>query len=191
VLVTHRGLSGPAVLRLSAWGARKLHALNYHFPLHVNWLPALGTAQLASGFDRQRERHGAKLIMNAPAASLPARLWEGLLEAAEVDASTTRWSALRREERMRLLGLVARTEFAVTGRSLNKEEFVTCGGVSLPEVNFKTMESRVCPGLYLAGELLDIDGVTGGFNFQAAWTTGWIAGNAMARALGAGLAGEK
>jgi len=110
---------------------------------------------------------------------LPARLWEQLVLAAGIDRET-RWARLSKAEYHRLAQQLTLTELPVTGKSLNKEEFVTCGGVRLREVNFKTMESRVCPGLYLAGELLNIDGITGGFNFQSAWTTGWIAGHAMA-----------
>jgi predicted Rossmann fold flavoprotein len=110
---------------------------------------------------------------------LTARLWEALVLAAGIDRET-RWAELARAQAQALVRQLTCTEFAVTGKSLNKDEFVTCGGVKLGEVNFKTMESRMCPGLFFAGELLDIDGITGGFNFQAAWTTGWIAGNAMA-----------
>jgi predicted Rossmann fold flavoprotein len=110
---------------------------------------------------------------------LTARLWEGLVQAAGVPRET-RWAELSRSAQHRLVQQLTQMEFQVTGKSLNKEEFVTCGGVRLKEIDFRTMESRVCPGLYFAGELLDIDGITGGFNFQAAWTTGWIAGKAMA-----------
>ena len=179
LLITHWGLSGPVVLRLSAWGARQLHALDYHFPLLVNWLPHLTSDALAREISSRRQAHGAKLVGNAPIAPLTARLWEALVRAAGLNRET-RWAALTRAQQHQLAQQLTRTELAVTGKSLNKDEFVTCGGVKLGEVNFKTMESRVCPGLYFAGELLDIDGITGGFNFQAAWTTGWIAGNALA-----------
>ena len=179
LLVTHWGLSGPAVLRLSAWGARKLHALDYHFPLLVNWLPMLSVDAIAREIESRRATQGAKLVVNAPLAPLTARLWEALVLAAGIGRDT-RWSALTRAQQHQLGQQLARTELAVTGKSLNKDEFVTCGGVRLAEVNFKTMASRVCPGLHFAGELLDLDGITGGFNFQAAWTTGWIAGRAMA-----------
>jgi predicted Rossmann fold flavoprotein len=119
------------------------------------------------------------LVVNAPIPPLGARLWEQLVLSAGI-ARETRWAELSRTAQHALVQQLTRTEFLVTGKSLNKEEFVTCGGVRLSEVNFKTMESRICPGLHFAGELLDIDGVTGGFNFQSAWTTGWIAGKAMA-----------
>jgi predicted flavoprotein YhiN len=179
LLVTHGGLSGPAILRLSAWGARALHELNYRFPIFVNWLPGLNVEKIAREFQARREASGARLVVNVPLAPLPARLWEQLVLAAGI-ARDTRWSALTRAQKHALAQQLARTEFAVTGRSLNQDEFVTCGGVRLGEVNFKTMESKICPGLFFAGELLDIDGLTGGFNFQAAWTTGWLAGRAMA-----------
>ena len=179
LLVTHWGLSGPAVLRMSAWGARKLHARNYHFPLLVNWLPMLSSEAIARAIQLQRATQGAKLVVNAPLAPLTARLWEALVLKADISRDI-RWSTLTRAQQHQLGQQLTRTELAVTGKSLNKEEFVTCGGVQLAEVNFKTMASRVSPGLHFAGELLDQDGITGGFNFQAAWTTGWIAGQAMA-----------
>ena len=121
----------------------------------------------------------AKLVVNTTIAPLSARLWEQLVIASGVSRET-RWSSLSREQRQLLARQLSQSPFNVTGKSLNKDEFVTCGGVRLDEVNFKTMESRVCPGLFFAGELLDVDGITGGFNFQAAWATGWIAGQAMA-----------
>ena len=181
VLLTHWGVSGPAVLRVSAWGARALHAVDYRFALRVNWLPELDAAGLAAALATGRREQAARLVVNSPIAPLPGRLWERLVLAAGI-ARETRWAELTRDAARALAAQLSGTELAVTGKSLNKDEFVTCGGVRLAEVRFKTMESRVCPGLHLAGELLDIDGVTGGFNFQAAWTTGWIAGRAMAGA---------
>jgi predicted Rossmann fold flavoprotein len=180
LLVTHWGLSGPAILRLSAWGARELHDKNYRFPLHVNWLPHLSTEQIGRELQKRRDLQPAKLIVNFPIAPITARLWEALVVAAGVPRET-RWSNLSRATQHQLAQQLSRMEFPVTGKSLNKDEFVTCGGVRLNEVNFKTMESKLCPGLHFAGELLDIDGITGGFNFQAAWTTGWIAGKSMAQ----------
>ena len=179
LLVTHRGLSGPAILKLSAWGARALHDLNYHFPLRVNWRPEMSAEKIVQEFQARRESCGAKKVANVPLPPLTARLWEQLVLAAGI-ARDTRWSALTRSHAMALALQLVRTEFSVAGQSLNQDEFVTCGGVQLAEVNFKTMESKICPGLFFAGELLDIDGLTGGFNFQAAWTTGFIAGHAMA-----------
>jgi len=179
LLITHWGLSGPAILRMSAWGARQLHELNYSFPLQVNWLPQQNAENLATDLAARRHSQPAKLIVNSPVPPLPARLWEQLVCASGISRET-RWSALSRAAQHKLAHQLRRTEFSVSGKSLNKDEFVTCGGVRLSEVNFKTMESRICPGLFFAGELLDIDGITGGFNFQAAWTTGWIAGRNMA-----------
>jgi predicted Rossmann fold flavoprotein len=179
LLITHWGVSGPVVLRLSAWGARVLHGLNYQFPLLVNWLPGSNVEKISVELEARRRSQPAKLIVNTAFAPLPVRLWEQLVMAAGI-ARETRWSALSRAAQHQLTQHLTRTELPVTGKSLNKDEFVTCGGVRLREVNFKTMESRICPGLYFAGELLDVDGITGGFNFQAAWTTGWIAGQALA-----------
>ena len=180
LLITHWGLSGPVILRLSAWGARVLHQMGYRCTLRVNWLPHLGDEKLSAEFEARRRAQAARFVVNSPVAPLPARLWEQLVLAACVPRET-RWSALSRPSQHKLIQQLLRGEFPVSGKSLNKDEFVTCGGVKLSEVDFKTMESRVCPGLFFAGELLDIDGITGGFNFQAAWTTGWIAGRAMAR----------
>ncbi|MCC6574175.1 MAG: NAD(P)/FAD-dependent oxidoreductase [Planctomycetes bacterium] len=176
ILFTHWGLSGPVILRVSAWGARKLHDARYRFPLIVNWLP---DQDVAAELDRRRNESPAKLVVNTPIAPLQARLWEALAAASGLPRET-RWAELSRAAQHKLVQQLTRTELPVSGKSMNKEEFVTCGGVKLSEVNFKTMESRVTRGLYFAGELLDIDGITGGFNFQACWTTGWLAGNAMA-----------
>ena len=179
LLVTHWGLSGPAVLKISAWGARVLHDSNYQFALLVNWLPEANAEKIIAEFQARRESAGAKLLVNVPLFPLTTRLWEQLVLAAGI-ARDTRWSALTRTRAHALAQQILRSEFFVIGKSLNKDEFVTCGGVKLAEVNFQTMESKLCPGLFFAGELLDIDGVTGGFNFQAAWTTGFFAGQAMA-----------
>ena len=180
LLVTHWGLSGPAVLKISAWGARALFDLNYQFSLLVNWLPEANTEKIIREFQARRESAGAKLLVNVPLLPLTARLWEELVLAAGIPRNT-RWSVLTRAQAHALAQQILRSELLVMGKSLNKDEFVTCGGVKLGEVNFQTMESKVCPGLFFAGELLDLDGITGGFNFQAAWTTGFIAGHAMAK----------
>ena len=180
LMVTHWGLSGPAILKMSAWGARVLHDLNYQFPLFVNWLPELNEEKITQQFQARRESAGAKLLVNVPLFPLTARLWEQLVLAAGI-VRDARWAALTRAQSQALARQIMRSEFSVTGKSLNKDEFVTCGGVKLGELNFQTMESKLCPGLFFAGELLDIDGITGGFNFQAAWTTGFVAGNAMAK----------
>ena len=179
LLITHWGLSGPVILRLSAWGARKLHSADYKFVLRLNWLPAIDNSSLHDQLSRNRQSHPTRFVRNTPITPLPARLWEQLCAEAGLPHGI-RWAEVSKADQCSLVRQLTGTEFQVTGKSLNKDEFVTCGGVRLREVNFKTMESRICPGLYFAGELLDIDGITGGFNFQAAWTTGWIAGKAMA-----------
>lgn len=180
LLITHNGVSGPAILKLSAWGARILHELDYRFVLQINWLPDSTEEDLRRQMQSLRRSNPNRHVHNSALAPLPARLWEQLALAAGIDRET-RWTALPRSNANELCRLLAHTQLEVNGKSLNKEEFVTCGGVNLREINFKTMESKITPGLYFAGELLDVDGITGGFNFQAAWTTGWIAGHAMAR----------
>ena len=179
MVITHQGLSGPAILRLSAWGARQLHTLNYTFPLKINWLPGFSVDQMGQQLNGRRSAQAAKLVVNSPLVGVPSRLWEQLVLASGITRET-RWAALSKNEQHQLVRQLCGTELAVEGKSLNKDEFVTCGGVRLGEVDFRTMESRICPRLYIGGELLDIDGLTGGFNFQSAWTTGWIAGRAMA-----------
>jgi predicted Rossmann fold flavoprotein len=181
LLITHHGVSGPAILRVSAWGARVLHALNYRFTLRVNWLPGRHEHEIFSELQSVRRSQPKRHVLNSPLPPLPVRLWEALGDSAGVRPET-RWTTLSREQANGLARVLTHTELEVNGKSLNKDEFVTCGGINLREINFKTMESRIIPRLYFAGELLDIDGVTGGFNFQAAWTTGWIAGHAMADA---------
>lgn len=188
VLITHRGVSGPAVLRLSAWGARELAGRGYRFPVRIDWLPGLGEAGVLEAMEQRRQSQGARLVLNGPIPPLTARLWERLVTACGLPREL-RWSAVSKSARGQLMRQLRETEVAVEGKSLNQDEFVTCGGVRLAEIDFKRMESRVCPGLHVAGELLDIDGVTGGFNFQAAWTTGWLAGQAMAAGASPGGTG--
>ncbi|QDG54942.1 NAD(P)/FAD-dependent oxidoreductase [Persicimonas caeni] len=181
LLVTHWGMSGPAILKLSAWGARELHALDYTFDLQVNWLPGVDCEQR---FHKLRADWGKRQVgSRSPFDQLPKRLWERLVDAAEIDPER-RWAELSKKKSRALGRHLTRAEFSVTGKSTNKDEFVTCGGVPTDEVDMRTMESRITPGVYFAGELLDIDGVTGGFNFQNAWTTGHLAGQAMAEAAG-------
>lgn len=178
LLVTHWGLSGPAALKLSSWGARVLSECDYAFELQVAWV-RLPPADLAERMTRFRQQNPARAVATGGVVEVPMRLWEWLCGRAGIPA-TRQWGQLAREQAGRLVAEVAGCRLPVTGKSMFKEEFVTCGGVRLSEVNFKTMESKLCPGLHFAGEVLDIDAVTGGFNFQAAWTTGWIAGRAMA-----------
>jgi predicted Rossmann fold flavoprotein len=182
LLITHWGMSGPGILRLSAWGARTLEAQAYQFPLEVNWLGRLDAEAISDQLQLQKMEHAKKLIFARPLFELPARLWERLVTAAEIP-DTLRWADLDKKRLQKLITQLSAGNFSVKGKSTFKEEFVTAGGVALNEVNFKTFESKKVPGLYLAGEVLDIDAITGGFNFQAAWTGAWIAGNAMAQAL--------
>lgn len=178
-LITHWGMSGPAILKLSAWGARQLAAVNYQFKLVVSWVGERTAAATLAELTAMRTAHPRKQIATANPLGVPARLWERLVAAAGVPAETV-WTSVSNASLQALVAQLTAGEFVVEGKSLNKEEFVTCGGVRLSEVDFKTMESRICPGLHFAGEVLDIDGITGGFNFQAAWTTGRLAGLAMA-----------
>lgn len=180
LLVTHWGLSGPAVLRLSAWGARELHELNYRFPLKINFVGTQNPTAIAEILQQTKLENGKKLVASNAAFGLPIRLWQRLAEAAGISPER-RWADLTKAEAQRLSEQIAAAQFQIAGKSTFKEEFVTAGGVSLKEVNFKTFESKICPGLFLAGEVLDIDAITGGFNFQAAWTGGWLAGKAMVR----------
>jgi predicted Rossmann fold flavoprotein len=179
VLVTHWGLSGPAILRLSAWGARELHDAGYRFSVAINWAEPRTTDQARSALGAERSGHPRRQVSTANPFGIPARLWERLVAASSIAPEAT-WAGVSNDALRSLAVQSTASEFEVSGKSMNKEEFVTCGGVSLAEVDMATMESRVCPGLHLAGEVLDIDGITGGYNFQSAWTTGWQAGRAMA-----------
>lgn len=175
VLVTHWGLSGPAVLKLSAWGARQLYDLNYNFKAQVNWAGSMNEEQIRQQVVATSDTQGKKKLLNAKPVEIPNRLWEYLLDRIEQDGNTI-WAEVNKKQKNRLVNVLVNDEYAVVGKTTFKEEFVTCGGVDLSEVDFNTMESRKLPGLYFAGEVLDIDGVTGGFNFQAAWSTGFVAG---------------
>ena len=181
LLVTHAGLSGPAILTLSAWGARELAAVGYRFGLTLNVVPGRTREQVRSDLREQRTAHPRRRVSSGGPFAVPLRLWERLTLAAGIDPETT-WSHLSADALEALVGACVETRLAIEGKSLNKEEFVTCGGVRRTEIDFRTLASRRCPGLYVAGEALDVDGVTGGFNFQAAWTTGWLAGRAAAEA---------
>jgi predicted Rossmann fold flavoprotein len=178
VLITHWGLSGPGILRVSAWGARGLQQCDYRFEVAINWTGGCRVEQVLDAFAKLRADSKRKVI-NEVQFGLPSRLWKRLVEHSLGDGEV-RWPHLSKVQAKELAGQLADCRFQVVGKSMNKDEFVTCGGVSLKGVNFKTMESRTTPGLFFAGEILDIDGITGGFNFQAAWTTSRIAGEAMA-----------
>ncbi|MEY2857977.1 MAG: hypothetical protein RLZZ74_2289 [Cyanobacteriota bacterium] len=179
LLITHWGVSGPAVLKLSAWGARILFDLKYHAPLQINWLPESSQEELKLKLSALKQTHPQKKIVNYCPVELPKRLWQSLINYVAINPEKV-WSEISNKELNKLVAEIIQGQYEITGKGLFKEEFVTCGGVSLKEVNFKTMESKKCPGLYFAGEILDIDGVTGGFNFQSAWTTSWLAGQAIA-----------
>lgn len=178
-LITHWGLSGPAILRLSAWGARELQARDYQFSVSLNWVGGLNVDAVRAKFSEMRVAHPKRQVFNTPLFNLPQRLWERLATASRVGPEVI-WTTLSNAAIAALIEQLVSGTFAVTGKSTNKDEFVTCGGVRLSEVDFRTLQSRLRPGLFFAGEVLDIDGVTGGFNFQAAWTTGFLAGQTMA-----------
>jgi predicted Rossmann fold flavoprotein len=178
VLFTHWGFSGPAILKLSAWGARELHALNYQFQLLINWMPDYNEETLRIFLQDYRDKNPKKLVSAHPMEGLPLRLWKKLTEQAGIPEEC-RWAELPKKNLNRLIDLLTRSSFAVNGKSTFKEEFVTCGGIGLENIDLQTMESKHCKGLFYAGEVLDIDGITGGFNFQSAWTTGYIAGKHM------------
>ena len=181
-LITHWGLSGPAILKLSALGARALADRDYCFDVTINWLD-LSREEVEAALQKEREASPKKRVRSGVRSiDLPNRLWAQLVDFAEISHETT-WSNLSKRGRLDLVQQLVASQFSVDGKSMNKEEFVTAGGINLREVNFKTMESKLVPRLYFAGEVLDIDGITGGFNFQAAWTTGRIAGESAAAAI--------
>ena len=175
LLITHWGMSGPAVLKLSAWGARELSERNYQFLVQVNWLGNLNEEEVRGHVLGMLSEMGKRKVANKNPFELPQRLWQYLLNKAGVHPDTL-WAELGKKPRNALLHTLLNDTYQVSGKTTFKEEFVTCGGVSLSDVNMRTMESKICSGLYFAGEVLDIDGVTGGFNFQAAWSTGFVAG---------------
>lgn len=179
LLITHWGLSGPAVLKLSAWGARVLHESRYQAKLSINWLPMMQQEQVREKVLAVKDEWGKKAIALHRGVDLPHRLWQYIIARAGI-TTEDRWAEISSKTLNQLVQELTQGQYLINGKGAFKEEFVTCGGVKLKEVNFKTMESRLVPGLYFAGEILDIDGVTGGFNFQSAWTTGYLAGVAMA-----------
>ncbi len=180
VLITHAGLSGPGILKLSAWGAREFAEQNYAFPVALNWVPPHTRDTLIKALSVVREQNARKQVTTFSPVTMPQRLWERFVIAAGIP-TTTPWAHVSNPSLQALATQLTAAEFKVDGKSMFKDEFVTCGGVKLSEVDFKTMESRKTPGLHFAGEVLDIDGVTGGFNFQNAWTTGYLAGLACAQ----------
>jgi len=175
LLITHWGFSGPAVLVASSHGARQLAETNYHFEIEVNWLNERNTQDLFQQLQKIILQHPLKTIVNQKGFPLPQRLWKFLLEKSNLTIEK-RWNELGYKNARRLIELLTHDTYKVSGKTTFKEEFVTCGGVSLESIHLKTLESKKAQGLYFAGEVLDIDGVTGGYNFQAAWSTGYIAG---------------
>jgi predicted Rossmann fold flavoprotein len=182
LLITHWGLSGPAVLRLSAWGARELATKNYQFDFVVNWLPQFNENTLREHLQQLRFEIAAQKIGNRNPFDLPQRLWQYLLQQSGIDEDK-RWADLPAKEQNKLIANCCVQEFKVQGKTTFKEEFVTAGGIQLSEIDVNTMQSKVIPHLYFAGEILDVDGITGGFNFQHAWTSGFIAARAIAKQL--------
>ena len=179
LLITHWGFSGPAVLKLSSWGAVYMQQQNYELNVYVNWLPEYDEQSLKAAFQKIRFDIATQKIANKNPFSLPARLWSFLLEQAGINLDI-RWSDLPARQQNILVQLLCSSNFSIKGKTTFKEEFVTCGGIKLSEVDVQTMQSKLVPGLYFAGEILDVDAVTGGFNFQNAWTTGFIAATAIA-----------
>ena len=177
-LITHWGISGPAVLKLSAWGARILHDTDYKFTASINWTPEHNEDSLREYLIDYKSSNQQKQVFKHTLLNIPNRLWVRLCEIAEIK-EPTRWADLPKKNLNKLVNEIVNCQLAAHGKTTFKEEFVTCGGVSLNDINFKTMESKVVTNLYFAGEVLDIDGITGGFNFQAAWTTGYLAGKAI------------
>jgi predicted Rossmann fold flavoprotein len=178
VLITHWGLSGPAVIKLSAWAAEYLYQVNYQFMVQVNWVGELTEEEVRNKLHEYKQEIGLRKVFSNPQFDLPSRLWQRLCELAEIN-DTIIWSALPKKNTNRLIEFLVRTPFQIKGKTTFKEEFVTCGGIDLADVNTQSMESKKVRNLYFAGEVLDIDGETGGFNFQAAWSTGYLAAKSI------------
>lgn len=178
LLITHWGLSGPAILKLSAWGANILHDYNYSFRIRVNWLPEYSTESMEAYLKELKEVEAKKTVMRTNVTELPKRLWKRLVEAANI-MPDKRWGDINKEQLLALAEQLTASSFKVEGKSTFKEEFVTAGGVDLKEINFKTFESKLHPNLYFAGEIINVDAITGGFNFQNAWTGAYIAAQAI------------
>ena len=181
LLITHWGLSGPAILKLSAWGARELKLRNWEFGISVNWLPAYNEVSLKQEFLSLRFSIASQKISHKNPFGLPARLWEFLLQQSKINPDIS-WSNLPAKEQNMLIRNLVSFEAEIKGKTTFKEEFVTAGGIRLTEVDANTMMSRKVKNVFFAGEILDVDGITGGYNFQHAWTSGWIAANEIAKA---------
>jgi predicted Rossmann fold flavoprotein len=183
LLITHWGMSGPAILKLSAWGARILHVKQYAFTLVVNWLQTENIESTLEKLRSQKEQHAQKTVSVKSPFSIPNRLWESMVQATSINKDT-RWADLSKTQISQLAQQLCQAQFEIRGKSTFKEEFVTAGGIDLKGVDFKTMRSKILPEVYFAGEVLNIDAVTGGFNFQNAWTGGYIAATAMNKVSG-------
>lgn len=179
LLITHWGMSGPAVLKCSAWGARELSNLGYVFTIRVNWIPTYAEQDLRTAWPLIRSEQGNTKIGGRNPFELPGRLWLHLLEVCGIDAGGS-WATLTASAQNKLITALTAFECKVSGKTTFKDEFVTCGGIKLSEIDANTMQSKLVKGLYFAGEIMDIDGITGGFNFQNAWTSGWIAAKSIA-----------
>ncbi|MCL9806506.1 NAD(P)/FAD-dependent oxidoreductase [Flavobacterium amniphilum] len=182
LLITHWGMSGPGILRLSAWGARELATKKYQFTLQVNWLNDLDFDTVLDDLKEIKEENSKKIVSKFCPFDFPKRLWESLLLASEIKPDT-KWADVSKKQLTDLVNQLTNGQFQVNGKSTFKEEFVTAGGIDLKEINFKTMESKLHPNLFFAGEILNIDAITGGFNFQNAWTGGFIVANAITENL--------
>ncbi|RKS55142.1 hypothetical protein BC962_0100 [Gillisia mitskevichiae] len=178
LLITHWGLSGPAILKLSAWGARELNELDYKFKIQVNWLAQQNSEEILEQLLELKLKHAKQQLSKYAQFDLPKRLWKSLVLASKI-AETDIWADINKKQLVLLSEQLTRSEFLVDGKSTFKEEFVTAGGIKLNEVNFKTFESKLQKNVYFAGEVLNIDAITGGFNFQNAWTGGYLAAKAM------------
>ena len=178
LLITHWGMSGPGILRLSAWGARELFSKNYQFTLQVNWLNDVELSECEAIVKNLKQEHAKKTVAKRSPFEFPNRLWESIVIASGIGLET-RWADLSKDQINALVRQLVKGEYRVNGKSTFKDEFVTAGGIDLKEVNFKTMESKLCKNLYFAGEILNIDAITGGFNFQNAWTDGFIVAQAI------------
>jgi predicted Rossmann fold flavoprotein len=182
LLITHWGLSGPAILRLSAWGARELEQRNWHFTVQINWIPDYNEETLKDEILDQRKILASQKVVNKNPFGLPSRLWEFLCEQTGI-AAELRWAELPAKEQNKLVKQLCAYELDVKGKTTYKEEFVTAGGILLSEIDANTMMSKIVPNLFFAGEILNVDGITGGFNFQNAWTTGFIAAKHIGKYL--------
>jgi predicted Rossmann fold flavoprotein len=178
LLITHWGMSGPAILKLSAWGARILFEKNYQFTIFVNWLNDVDTDDAEKILKELKQEHAKKAVSKKSPFDFPNRLWESLVLASNIQEET-KWADLSKMQLQNLANQLTNSSFQVNGKSTFKEEFVTAGGIDLKEINFKTMESKLHKNLFFAGEIVNIDAVTGGFNFQNAWTSGFILANSL------------